>query len=289
MALTRLPLVRSLTELPEYRHVLYSLVARDLKVRYQTKALGFVWSLLDPAITLGIWYVIFNRVIRLPIGHYWAFLIAGLIPFRFFTSGIIDVSSSIRRNAGIIRKVYLPMEILVISAVAVKLFEFLLQLLLAIVLLWALHHGTKPDPTTGIVPVFSLTKTLVVVPGAVTVLSLLVIGIGMPLAAWSVIYRDLDHIVDVAMTTLLYLTPVFWSLLLIPGTPRWKHLFALNPAADIIDLFRAPLYWGTWPVNTALGGGAWVAWGVPLAMCLVVLVVGHLMFDRCKRILAEVV
>src|SRR5688572_31383456 len=76
-----LPLSKSLSELPEYRFVLANLIARDLKVRYQDKALGFLWSLLHPALLLGIWYLVFSHVVRIDIGgpRYWAFLLPGLL------------------------------------------------------------------------------------------------------------------------------------------------------------------------------------------------------------------
>ena len=136
-----LSLAQSLSELPEYRRVLATLVVRDLKVKYQTKALGFVWSLLYPAMMIGIWYVVFKRIVRIEMPHYWAFLIVGMLPFQFVQNAILDGSGAVRRNAALIRKVYMPMEILVIAGVTVKLIEFLMQLVVAIALLAALHHG----------------------------------------------------------------------------------------------------------------------------------------------------
>src|SRR4051794_224031 len=118
-----LSLPQSLAELPEYRRVLATLVVRDLKVKYQTKALGFLWSLLFPAMMIGIWYVVFHAVMRMNMPHYWAFLICGMLPFQFVQNGILEGSSAVRKNAGLIRKVYMPMEVLVIAGVTVKLIE----------------------------------------------------------------------------------------------------------------------------------------------------------------------
>src|SRR2546430_16276525 len=189
------PLSKSLSELSEYTQVLANLIARDLKVKYQSKALGFVWSLLHPAIMIGIWYVGFSlRVINVQVHRYWAFLLPGMLVYQFIQSAIVEGSYAVRKNAGIIRKVYVPMEILVIAAVTVKMVEFLLQLLVAIILLALLHRGG------GFVEGFSLYKTLVVLPGALVLLYLLVLGISMPLAAWSVIYRDLEHMIELALS-----------------------------------------------------------------------------------------
>ena len=118
-----LSLAKSLSELPEYRGVLATLIVRDLKVKYQTKALGFLWSLLYPAIMIGIWYTVFKSIIRIEMPRYWAFLICGMLPFQFVQNAIIEGASAVRRNAGLIRKVYMPMEVLVIAAVTVKPFS----------------------------------------------------------------------------------------------------------------------------------------------------------------------
>src|SRR5439155_6356659 len=192
--------------------------------------------------------------IRIEMPRYWAFLICGMLPFQFVQNAIIEGASAVRRNAGLIRKVYMPMEVLVIAAVTVKLVEFLLQLLVAIVLLAVLHRGGEQVS-------FSLFKTIVVLPGAVGLLFLFVLGVSLPLAAWSVIYRDLEHMIGLALMALFYLTPVFWSITFIDDL-KWRRWFALNPITDLIELIRRPLYCGQWPTNAAVGRGALTAWFV---------------------------
>lgn len=273
-------IAKNLSTLPEFGTALGNLVARDLKVKYQTKALGFLWSLVHPAILIAIWYVVFNRVLRIDVPHYWAFLIAGIIPFQFIQSTITDASLSIRRNANIMRKVYVPAEVFVIAAVTVKLVEFLLQLLVAIALLAVLHRGDAQH--------FSLLHTLVVLPGAIVLMYLFVLGVSLPLAAFSVIYRDLDHLVSLFLLVLFYFTPVFWALSLVHDKP-WAKWFALNPALDLIELFRGPLYNGSWPANSALGPHPLLTWLVPIAFSLVSVVGGYAIFNRARPVLAEVV
>jgi ABC-2 type transport system permease protein len=275
-----LSLRKSLRELPEYRGVLATLVARDLKVKYQTKALGFAWSLLYPAVMIGIWYTVFRTIIKIEMPRYWAFLICGMLPFQFVQNAIMEGAGAVRRNAGLVRKVYMPMEVLVIAGVTVKLVEFLLQMLVAIVLLAVLHRGEQIH--------FSYLKTLVVLPPAIALLYLFVLGVSLPLAAWSVIYRDLEHMVSLTLMALMYLTPVFWSLTFI-GDVAWRKWFALNPVTDFIELLRGPLYWGAWPTNAALGAGSLTAWGVACLFAIGSFVIGYELFDRTKHVLAEVV
>jgi ABC-2 type transport system permease protein len=277
-----LSLATSLTELPEYRRVLGTLIARDLKVKYQTKALGFVWSLLYPALMIAIWYVVFKRIVRLDIADYWAFLISGMLPFQFVQSAISEGSGAVRRNAGLIRKVYVPMEVLVIAGVTVKLVEFLMQLAVAIALLLAFHHAR------GEVAHISLWRAIFTLPLAISLLYVFALGAALPLAAWSVIYRDLEHMISLAMLALMYLTPVFWSVSLV-ADKWWVKLFALNPVLHLIELFRGPLYWGAWPANAALGHSSFNAWAVAMLFSVLFFVGGYTLFDRSKHILAEVV
>lgn len=288
----------SLSELPEYRQVLANLIARDLKVKYQDKSLGFLWSLLAPAIMIGILYVIFSsRAFRIDMPDYWAFLIAGILPFQFMQEAIIGGANSIRASSGLIRKIYVPMEILVIAAVTVRAIEFVLQMVLAVVLLLVLHRGapavvdvppgTDAPPVHGPI-VMDPFKTAVVLPGAIALTYVFVLGVALPLSAWCVIYKDLDHIITIAMRVFFYATPVFWALWLFHGRP-WLRWMALNPFTDLLALYRAPLYWGAWPFNEATGGGALTAWGIATLFAVVALVGGYMLFDRSKRILAEVV
>ncbi|MGB7160249.1 MAG: ABC transporter permease [Tepidisphaeraceae bacterium] len=283
--------------MPEYRQVLANLIARDLKVKYQSKSLGFAWSLLAPACMLGILYVIFNNAFRVATPDYWVFLVAGIIPFQFMSESISAGAQSIRGSAGLIRKVYVPMEILVVAGITVKAIEFVLQMLLVVALLAALHHASDdghfhelPASLTPYVhgPVhFAPLKTLIVIPGAIILSYMFVLGVALPLAAWCVIYKDLDHVITIVMRVLFYATPIFWGIFQFDGW--WTRWAALNPLANFIALYRGPLYWGTWPFNEATGGGPLTAWGIATLFSVVALVVGYALFNRSKRILAEVV
>jgi ABC-type polysaccharide/polyol phosphate export permease len=225
------------------------------------------------------------RVINVSVHRYWAFLLPGMLVYQFIQSSIIEASYSIRRNGAIIRKVYVPMEILVIAAVTVKMVEFLLQMIVAIALLACLHRGDQFAES------FSMFKTLVVLPGGLALLYLFVLGISMPLAAWTVIYRDLDHMIGLALTALFYITPVFWMLSFDPARPhRWAWVFALNPAMNLIEIFRSPMYWNTWPANPAIiGSGPVAAWLIASVFAFGTFVLGYLLLNRSKHILAEVV
>jgi ABC-2 type transport system permease protein len=276
-------LVKTARELPDYVQVLANLIARDLKVKYQSRGLGLAWSLLHPAILLGIWTLVFHGagLLRDSMPRYWAYLLSGMLAFQFVQAAILEGSAAVRRNAGIVRKVYLPLEVLVIAGVTVKLVEFVIQLVVAIAILLCMHHGADPVR-------FSLGKTLLVLPGAILLTYLFALGIALPLAAWTVIYRDLEHILGLVLYALFFLTPVFWSMNMMTSRAHFR-IVALNPVADLLELFHGPLYWGRWPENIAVGGGAAGAWTVAAAFSAITFIGGLSLFDRSKRILAEVV
>jgi ABC-type polysaccharide/polyol phosphate export permease len=296
--MTSSTIANSLSELPEYRQVLANLIARDLKVKYQSKSLGFAWSLLAPACMLAILYMIFGGAFRVNMPHYWAFLVASILPFQFMQESILAGAGSIRSSAGLIRKVYVPMEILVVAGITVRAIEFVLQMGLAVALLAALHYagGTFEHIPAALAPhlpagghvQFDPLKTLAVLPGAILLTYLFVLGVALPLSAWCVIYKDVEHIITIAMRVLFYGTPVFWGAFQFMPKP-WVRWMVLNPMGDLIALYRGPLYFGTWPFNEAAGGGALTAWGLATLFAVVTLVVGYALFDRSKRILAEVV
>lgn len=275
-------IVQSARELPEYGQVMANLISRDLKVKYQSRGLGFAWSLLYPAILLLIWYVVFHRsgLMRANMPDYWAYLLSGMLVYQFVSGAIIDGSWAVRRNAGIVRKVYLPMEVLVIAAVTVKMIEFLFQLAVALVLLALLHRGAAAE--------FSIVKTLVVVPGALVLVYLFALGVALPLSAWCVIYRDLDHIIGLALSALIYVTPVFWAVGMI-NLNDLGWMVGANPLSDLLVLFQDPMYWGRWPNNEVIGSGAIGAWGVAFLFTVATFGIGWLLFNHSKRVLAEVV
>jgi lipopolysaccharide transport system permease protein len=219
-------------------------------------------------------------VLRVDLYHYWAYLLAGILTFQFISSALIEGSYAIRKNAAIIRKVYVPMEILVIAAITVKMVEFMIQLLVAIALLTVAHHS---EPTVHI----SLAKMMLVLPGALLLLYLFVVGISMPLAGYCVIYRDLDHVIALVLNASFYLTPIFWVLHV--GQGRIVQWVWLNPFFDMIELLRGPMYWGNWPSNVSVGGGPLATWGVAMAFSFTALVGGYALLGRVKHILAEVV
>lgn len=248
-----------------YRELLRNLVLRDLKVKYQRSVFGFVWTLLNPLITIGVLVVVFSVVIRLPVPDYWAFLISGYFTWNFLSQSIATGTYVLAQHAALRRSVAYPDEVMILSATASRFFEFLMELALVLIALAVLHHGGLP-PSFGLVPVLFLLQVLIAV------------GIMMPIATMSVFYHDVQHMAPVVLLMLFYISPVFYPAAMVPENLR--DLFMLNPFAGLLTLYHVVLYHGEFPSLTLFGGVS--------AAAVVILVLGHAIFRRHKPTFAEI-
>jgi ABC-type polysaccharide/polyol phosphate export permease len=258
-------------ELIQYRNLIGSLVIRDLKVRYKSSVLGFVWSLLNPLLMMMVFTFVFTYVFP---GNqrraYPVFFLVGLLPWQFFANSINLTTRSIVDNAPLIRKVYFPRRALPIAGVVSHLVNFLLALLV----LFALF------------PVFriGITHWILLLPLIVLIQMLFTLGLAFLLSTLNVFYRDAQHIMETLMLIWFFLTPIFYSLedmqpRLIGRTNLHDLIYTLNPMASLIRAYRAVLYQGTGPRLLSVGLTALIS--------LLVFAVGSVVFGRYSRVFAE--
>jgi ABC-type polysaccharide/polyol phosphate export permease len=254
-----------LVELWRFRGLLRSLVVRDLKVKYQRSILGLIWTLLNPLLTVAILVTVFTYVIRIQVVHYWAFLISGFFVWNFIQRTLYHATTILRDHASLSRSVYYPSEILILGASLSKLVEFLLEILIVMIALVVFHHHAVPS-------------SLVLFPVIVAILLIMAIGLMFPLAVFSVLYYDLQHALPIVITSLFYISPVFYPVGMIPETA--KSAYYLNPIVGVLELFHKVLYEGSWPSITLLASVSAAA----LAICAA----GHAVFKRYKEVCVEI-
>ncbi|HET7584841.1 MAG TPA: ABC transporter permease [Gemmatimonadaceae bacterium] len=259
----RLP---SLRELWRYRELLRSLAARDLKVKYQRSALGFVWTLLNPILTVGVLVVVFHYIVKIHVEQYWAFVLSGYFAWNFVMQMLNTSTYVVAEHGALRRSVAFPSEVLVFGAAAARLVEFAVELGLIIValVLWR-HHG--------------LPASYLLLPVLIVIQLLLTIGLVMPIATLSVFYTDVQHALPIALMSLFYVSPVFYPASLVPAAVR--DLYMLNPIADLLTLYHTVLYDGRFPSAALLGATA--------AVSLVLYLAGSAIFNRYQALFAEVV
>ncbi len=259
-------LVGQTSELWRYRELVWNLTTRDLKVKYQRSWLGFFWTLLNPLITVAVLVAIFSYVVRLPIVHYWAFLISGYFVWNFFSQTLNGGVQAAVGNAYLTRSSYFPQEVLVVSSALARLLEFLGELMIVLFLLAIFHHKGVPLSFAMVLPL-----TLI--------LFLLAIGISFPLVTLTVYYNDAVQAIPLATMLLFYASPVFYNIDLVPENIRTIYL--LNPMASLLNVYHVALYEGKMPDPSVIIVLAALALGLAL--------LGYTVFNGKKREFAEIV
>jgi len=228
-----------LRDLYSYRELIYNLVVRELKARYKNSALGFVWSLLNPLAMMIVFTIVFGLLLpNSQIEKYPIFLLCGLIPWNFFSASVTGSVGGIVNNGNLVKKVYFPREALPIAGVLANLVNFLL----AFVVLFAVLIIFRAN----------FSSWLWMLPAVILVQTIFTLGIAFFLSTINVFYRDTIMVIDVVMLAWFFLTPIFYTIELVPATLEIggmvldlrRLVYILNPMASIINMYRDLLYWG---------------------------------------------
>lgn len=261
----RLELV-DLRELWAYRELLWTLAQRQISLRYKQTVLGAAWAIIQPALSMVAFTVLFGRMAKMPSEGfpYPIFVYSALLPWVYFTNASGSAVSSLVNSSHLISKVYFPRIVIPLASVLAALVD----LAVASTVLAALmvFYGV------------GLTAQVLWVPLLVLGLVLTVTGIGAGLGALNVSYRDLTHVLPFLMQLWLYVTPVVYPSSAAP--PALRLVLQLNPLSGLIEGFRAAVL-GQPPDFSAIGRS--------LAVALLMFVAGMLYFHAVERRFADVV
>lgn len=220
-------------KLLSYKDLFWQLTFREIKARYKQSVLGYAWAIIVPLLNLLVLSIIFSYVFKVPTGNipYPVFLFVALVPWMFLTNSITSATGSIMANSSLITKVRLSREILPVAAVASKLVDLFLSILVLTIFL--------------IIYQIPLQLTMIFVPVIFFIQFILILGISFFLSATNVFFRDVENILGIFLTIWMYLTPVIYSAELIPENLR--TLFYLNPMTSIVNSYREAILYGTFP------------------------------------------
>ena len=255
-------------DLWQYRELFYFLAWRDILVRYKQTAIGVLWALIRPLLTMIVFTLVFGKLAKLPSGGvpYPILVFAALLPWQFFSSAFTEAGNSLITNSNLISKVYFPRLVVPTSAVIVSFADFLISgVILAGLMLW---YGYSPDLRIVFLPLFILIAFAAAM------------GSGLWVAALNVEYRDFRYIVPFVVQFGLYVSPVGFSSSIVPE--KWRLLYSLNPMVGVIDGFR-------WSI---LGGSARIFWPgflLSIFMVLAMLISGIVYFRRMEKTFADVI
>jgi len=239
-----------------YRDLIWTLVGRDLKVRYRRSAIGFVWTMLQPLLTMLVLQMVFSTIFRFEIGNYPVYALSGILFWNFFSQSIVASMNSLRGNASLISKMPVPKEVFPLATVLAGVVNLLLALVPLFAILLITGHSIRP--------------AILFLPLAILLAALFTLGVGLLLSPMAVFFHDVVELVGVVMTLLMYLTPVFYPMAIVPGRLRWVVRF--NPIRSVLEVFRDPIYLGKIP--------PWSHFTVVVAIVVLALLVGSYFFRR---------
>jgi lipopolysaccharide transport system permease protein len=241
--------VIALGELRRTWELLLLLTFRDLKLRYQDTALGFVWSLIKPLLLGGVLYLALKRIARFDIPDYQLFLLSALFPWAWFSASVTLAVPAFAHNGNLIKKVYFPRFVLPFSVVANNMVHFLLSI--PVLLVFILATGQWPSPVW-----------LVGIPLLTLVQLTLLMGIVLIVASFDVFFRDLEHLTEVFLNLWFYMTPILYPLDWVPD--RLKPFYLINPMSPLIEAWRRLFIENTLPGPELLISVAFAAAAIAL-------------------------
>jgi lipopolysaccharide transport system permease protein len=255
-----------INELIQYRHLLYMITLRDIKVRYKQSVMGFMWAIFMPMMIVAAGIII-KLAISFVAGK--PFVLADIasvsvkaLPWSFFVSSIKFATNSLVGNRNLVTKIYFPREVFPLASVLSSLFDFTLASVVLILILMTAQIG---------VSIYILW-----IPFLLILLIFLIVGLAMFLSCANLFYRDVKYIVDVILTFAIFFTPVFYEASIFG---KWAPLILINPMSTILEainsvviLHRAPdIFWMTYATFWSFGG----------------LLLGWTIFHRAEFVFAE--
>lgn len=252
---------RAWSPFTRYRRSLWLLTTRDLRVRYSTSFLGYLWSILDPLVMAGIYWFVFTQVFDKGVGRepYIVFLLCGLLPWMWFTGAISDSTVAFTREAKLVRSTTIPRTIWVARLVLSKGIEFVASI--PVLAFFAIINGAMVHWEA----VFFLL--------GIVLQAALILGIGLIVAPLVVFFRDLERAIRLALRFVFYASPIIYGLHDLAPLGL-ETLGAFNPLSGIFSLYRAAFF----PDQLD-----WFAVGVSAGMAAAALVLGLLVFRRTIR------
>ncbi|HLK06212.1 MAG TPA: ABC transporter permease [Candidatus Acidoferrum sp.] len=213
-----------LGEVWAYRELLYFFVWRDVKIRYKQTAVGVLWVVLQPLLTMLVFTLFFGRLAKLPSEGlpYPVFYFAALVPWMYFNYALQNATNVVVENQRMITKVFFPRLVLPLSSVLSGLVDFAIGF--AVLIGVTLYYGMRPTISFALLPFFLLLAILTA------------LGVGLWLSALNALYRDVKYVIPFLLQFWMFASPVAYPSSLVPE--RWRWLYGLNPMAGVIDGFR---------------------------------------------------
>ncbi len=226
---------------PRYLELVVYKTYADLTVESERTFIGFLWWIIDPIVTMLIFYVVFGVILQRGGPDYVPFLFTGLVPWRWFTSSLPHAGNSLLQGRGLMQQVYLPKVVLPTVTILTDTVKF--AFVFVVLLTFLQVYGCPLELPYLALPVVILVQLLLVAAGSYIVAGL------VPF------FRDLPFLVDYALRLLFFLSGIFWSIEAVENE-QYQYDLWLNPVASLLDAYRKILLDGEWPPVVPL---LWIA------------------------------
>ncbi len=243
------------TSLYSYRELLKNLVLKDLKLKYRGSVFGFLWSLINPLLMIIVYTIAFTFILRVRSKGFVFYLMLGQLSWTFFAGSAAMSTGAIVDNSGLLKSVLFPRAILPIGTVLFNFAQYLLtvSVFLPAMMLW---YRVPLSVPMLLFPVFLALQVV------------FSIGVALILATWTAFFRDVRHLLEVALAMLFWTTPIIYELRQVPE--RFRLLILLSPMSSFVVAYQQLFFYREWPDATV--------WLVASAEALGAFVIGALLF-----------
>ena len=252
-----------LKELYNYREMVYNLVKKDLRGRYKGSVLGFLWTFINPLLQLAVYTMVFSTIMRVNVDKFYMYLFIALIPWIFFTTSVLSGTISIIQNKDLIKKIYFPRIIILISTVLATFMNMVFSM--AVVILALFISGIGISYYILLLPIIMILEFF------------LVLGMVFLFSSLNVFFRDIEYILSIIMMIWFYMTPIVYTVEMIPE--KYKTLFYLNPMTNIVIFYRDILFYKRMPSFGFMGG--------VFLYSLAMIVIGFFVFQKLQKNFVE--
>jgi lipopolysaccharide transport system permease protein len=250
-------------ELWKTKGILFNFAIFDLKVKYRNSVLGVLWSLIEPLLLLGVFFIVFSTIFKFEIENFVLYLLLGLITWNFFKNGTSLALGSITNRSAFVSQIYFPRVIPGLSAGLTSSILLITEVVILAVFMVVLNF-TPPLTIIYLIPVFLLEL-------------ILIMGIALPLSVLNAKFKDVEFIWGVVLQAGFFLTPIFYQFDMLPETAR--NILQFSPMVQIVTMAHHVTLYGELPsMNSIL---------YAIFSVSIIVVVGYLIFRKFQSRIVE--
>lgn len=245
----------------KYKGLILELVRRDLKLKYRRSFLGYLWSVLNPLLTMIVLTLVFSTMFHRNIENYPVYLLTGRTLYDFLKASTTSGMKSVEKNASLLKKVYVPKYIFTFAQITSCLVDTVLALGALLIVMIATRSRFYWQ--------------IIMIPTVYIQIYVFCLGLGFLLAELNIFFRDIQYIYSVVTTAWLYLTPIIYPIERLSNIPVLQYIIThFNPLYYYVTQFRCYVYYGRFPEPRLILGGCGFAVGM--------LIIGVYLFQKNK-------